>query len=465
MKKLMLVAAVLVSGLIACSSPGNSEFGNETPGSESLRETTNEADATPPNSDLALAAAPWAGVKVAFNDPNEFESGAGVAADLAGNLYVTGTSSTGIKQPSGYYDLKPAKTVLTKLDPSGAKLWTRTLSVLNRAVAATGIVTDPSGNVYVAGFANAALNTQPYIGNRDAFLVKYNPSGSVVWTREIGGVGDDGVTGIAINGTNIYLTGYACGDGQNFAGKTIRGACDVFVVKYESSGNRLWAKLYGSSLSELAAKIAKVTTGGAVFVGTYQGALNPSGSYGLNPNGFVTRIDPNGNVIWSRTISSDPSPRNNANAVAVSSDAIYVGGYDGVTGFLTKLNYAGTGQWTRLVGYLSPQFDTLSSISDLQVAADGQVYALGAQSYRIPFAYRICGDAPWPLRYDASGNISATNTTSQFSGCTARALTVRADSVFVMQNNAPALTDAPIPQKPFEDNISVGKFSFDLKLR
>ena len=72
-----------------------------------------------------------------------------------------------------------------------------------RATVPAGVVVDPSGNIYVAGVAATGLNGKSNSGAQDAYLVKYNPSGNLVWTRILGAAGNDGVTGIAINGTNI----------------------------------------------------------------------------------------------------------------------------------------------------------------------------------------------------------------------------------------------------------------------
>ena len=63
-----------------------------------------------------------------------------------------------------------------------------------------------------------------------------------IWTRLLGAAG----TNTEANGitsdlsANIYTTGYTCG---NLDGQPLTGTRDLFVVKYDSDGNKLWTNL------------------------------------------------------------------------------------------------------------------------------------------------------------------------------------------------------------------------------
>ena len=115
------------------------------------------------------------------------------------------------------------------------------------------ITTDGSGNVLVGGsftgtvdFGGGALSSG---GMDDAFLAKYLPDGTPVWSRRMGGTGNDGVTGIALDRSgNAFVTGYFQ-NAVDFGGGALSsaGLNDIFVAKYSATGGFLWAKRFGST--------------------------------------------------------------------------------------------------------------------------------------------------------------------------------------------------------------------------
>jgi hypothetical protein len=504
MKNRLMIGALLV--LAACSSsPENLKIGlpslDSSPndlinGDPNLSEVFDATDNTPATIDLSLNASipGWSGVKAVFNDPKEYEIGKGVTSDTSGNVIVVGASRgyAGTTGEASYTQTHPETTVIRKFNSSGTKVWDRTLgssaqgsfktagfALSDRPTIPAGVVTDPSGNIYIAGYFGTGLATSNQ-GQQDAYLIKYNPSGNIVWSRVLGASGDDGVTGMAINGTNIYLTGYACGNGLNFAGKTIRGACDVFVSKYESNGNRLWARLYGSNGNDIAAKITKVSSGGAVIVGTYQGALDANGAT-LNSDGFVTRIDPSGNTIWNRTVAT---PKNdNAFAVTASNDAVYVGGDTrgsldgnvqasvyGSDAFLTKLSLdSAATQWTRYVMTpLARGIYWTARVTDFAFDSKGQLFVFG-NGYN---QYTDGTDISWPVQYNAAGDFTGDAgyansfpngfATGNIGSDAKAAMGVGADGVFVVLDSY--LTRTPASRIGWFD-VAVAKLGFDLKLK
>jgi hypothetical protein len=126
---------------------------------------------------------------------------------------------------------------------------------------------DGGGNVYATGYfqgtnidfdpspATAALSSA---GNYDAFVAKYTASGQYLFGFRIGGFGIDVSRGITIdNSDNFYLVGDFEGSNIDFdpspatALLSSNGAGDVFVAKYSSTGQYLWAFNAGSGGSEI----------------------------------------------------------------------------------------------------------------------------------------------------------------------------------------------------------------------
>jgi hypothetical protein len=496
MKKRSLISALFALSLAACNAPQalqptDSSSADLISSNPNVAEEVNAVDHTSAKTDqnLQASAVAWTGTKFAFNDPKEVEYGKGVTSDSSGNVIAVG-SSYGFNGSLNYYpDLSllvhQQNLVITKFNAAGAVTWKRMIGSSNQGAFKTagfnlqdrptvpaGVVADPSDNIYVSGTVAGARVDGSNSGNQNAFLIKFNSSGNIVWSRVLDGAGDDGVSGMAINGTNIYLTGSACGNGLNFAGNTIRGACDVFVTKHDSNGNRLWAKLFGSSGNDFSAKIAKVASGGAVVVGTNQGALDAN-----NKNGFVVRLDPNGNTIWTRTIAT---PQNDdALAVTASSDAVYVGGetqgnLNGVvrsrTGtnsrdaFLVKLSVAaGATQWTRYVtsSVFDAQYAT-ARVTDLALNSSGQLFVFGTGFNSIIEDT----DVAWPVRYDAAGTRTADAGVNGYAtpdgrGSNAKvAMGVAADGVFLVLDDY--LTKTPSSPQPYF-TVYITKLGFDLK--
>ena len=165
-----------------------------------------------------------------------------VAIDSSDSIYITGEAGHWLNgQPGtggGY-------TFAIKLDLNRNLIWTRTWGATSGTQIGNSIAVDEFGNIYVAGVTNVAMDGQTHYGGKDYFLTKMDTNGNEIWTKQFGTAGDDLANGVAIGSDNeIYVVGSTAGalDGQtNFGDK------DTFLVKYDTSGNRLWTRLLGTT--------------------------------------------------------------------------------------------------------------------------------------------------------------------------------------------------------------------------
>ena len=98
------------------------------------------------------------------------------------------------------------------------------------------VTTDSSGNIYVTGETGEGLDGNTNSGFSDIFLVKYNPSGTKQWTKQLGTSDNDSGLGVTTDSSdNIYVTGTTSG---GLEGNTTSGGSDIVLVKYNSSGIR-----------------------------------------------------------------------------------------------------------------------------------------------------------------------------------------------------------------------------------
>ena len=161
----------------------------------------------------------------------EYDEARGVAADSSGNVYVVGGTKGRL---NGISNSGRTDAFMIKYNSSGTRQWTKQLGSASTD-AANGVATDSSGNVYVAGVTYGGLDGNSK-GNSDLFVVKYNSSGTKEWTKQLGTEEYDEARGVATDSSgNVYLTGGTKGglDGNTSAGNT-----DLFVVKYNSSGTK-----------------------------------------------------------------------------------------------------------------------------------------------------------------------------------------------------------------------------------
>ena len=160
---------------------------------------------------------------------------------------------------------------LVKYDASGKKHWTKQFGTPmgDRGMA---VATDISGNIYVTGFSGGDLEGNINAGMGDIFLAKYDSSGNKLWTRHLGSKDYDCARGVVIDGSgNIYLAGYT-EDGLD--GNTNAGSVDIFLVKYDSSGNKLWTKQFGTESYDFGAGVAIDGSGNIYVTGFTEAGLD-----------------------------------------------------------------------------------------------------------------------------------------------------------------------------------------------
>jgi hypothetical protein len=229
----------------------------------------------------------------------------GVAADAAGNSYVTAVMHGAVKfGETNIINVSGTNFYLAKHDPDGNLLWVREVTggVLDGAGGFNerGCAVDPAGNVYavsnfkgVASFGSIALTNT---GGFDVFVAKYDPNGNLLWARQANGTGNDANRNIAVDSDgNAYVAGLFSGT-TLFGNTTLtaRSGTDVFVAKYDADGNLLWVKQAGGSGGDNGIGVAADGCGNTYVAGTFSSSA-VFGNINLTTSGgtdlFVTRID------------------------------------------------------------------------------------------------------------------------------------------------------------------------------
>jgi hypothetical protein len=272
------------------------------------------------------------------------EEGSGVATDGSGNIYVTGFFEVIV-------DFDPVRDVfLNKFDSSGNLEWAHTWGG-EGSDAGCGVAADGSGNVYVTGYFSATVDFDPDGGDphtsiniADVFLSKFDSSGNFEWARTWG---DGCGYGVAADGSgNVYVAGFFWDivdfDPGGGDPHTSNGEWDIFLSKFDSSGNFGWACTWGGADFDYGHGVAADGSGNVYVTGEFLGTVDfyPGGwidyhsSHGKT-DVFLSKFDSSGAYQWARTWGGEGSEAGYGVA-ADSSGNVYAttGCYE--SAFLTK---------------------------------------------------------------------------------------------------------------------------------
>jgi len=230
---------------------------------------------------------------------------------------------------------------LISLNPASGTVLGGTTSVANFSVLGGndrlyGVVKDSLDNIYVVGqsngsvqFGSTAING---FGSSDIFIAKYDSAGNPIWAKTAGGTGDDLATGIVIDSNNnIYVAGYFQSLG-NFGGTNIfsNGQSDVFISKLDSNGNFIWTNTAGSTETDEIQGIDIDSTNNIYVAGHFYNSIN-LGANTLTSSGlndvFIAKLDSNGNYIWANRAGTTSFDLTGDIAVNPIDNSVYVSGH------------------------------------------------------------------------------------------------------------------------------------------
>lgn len=279
---------------------------------------------------------------------------ADMVVDPTGGIYLTGTFA-------GTTDFDPgagvaARTSLGSTDvfvakyTAGALVWVAQIGGTG-AERVTSLAQDAAGNLYLGGAFQGSTDFDPgaggqvltSLGGEDGFVVKLSAVGDFMWSRRLGGVNADQVTGVAVDATGrTYATGVFSGSADLLpaAGTTIvsTGAQDAFLLGLDAAGAVSFVFPIGGIDTDQANAIA-VTSGGVVVVG---GAFRGSAAFAggtvtqLSSQGggdaFLAGYSTDGTLVWARGLGG------------IAEEAIREGGLapDGEGGVVATGTFTGT---------------------------------------------------------------------------------------------------------------------------
>ncbi|MEW5759672.1 MAG: fibronectin type III domain-containing protein [Candidatus Thermoplasmatota archaeon] len=192
---------------------------------------------------------------------SSYECAYSIAVDSS-NIYVAGKTHS--------FGAGSADALILKYDLNGNLLWYKTWGGGSSYDRARSLAVD-SSNIYVAGMTHGFGTVKA-----DAFLLKYDLNGNLVWNKTWSRHDDDCAESIAVVSSNIYVVGHT----DSFDGSET----DAFILKYDLNGNMLWYKTWGGSDRDYAYSIAVDSSNIYVAGETYSFGAGASDAFILKCN-------------------------------------------------------------------------------------------------------------------------------------------------------------------------------------
>jgi len=244
---------------------------------------------------------------------------------------------------------------------------------------ASSLIQTTDGGYLVAGSTNSKG-----AGAKDAWLIKIDNQGSIIWDRTFGGSGKDYTSSLLQTTDGGYLV----------AGSTYSkgaGDLDVWIIKIDKEGNKIWEKTYGGSDSDGASSLIQTTDGGYLVAGS----TNSKGSGEVDA--WVIKLDREGNLLWDRTYGGNDF--DNASSLIQTSDGgyavaghTYSKGSGGSDVWIFKLDSQGNLLWDRTYG------ETILDEANFLIQTTDGGFAIAGISWS-------SGGVFWFLKLDSQGNL------------------------------------------------------------
>jgi Secretion system C-terminal sorting domain/Beta-propeller repeat len=270
-----------------------------------------------------------------------------IKVDNNGNSYLVGQMDDSAK--FGSIQLKSygsTDVFIAKYDPDGNCLWANHAGGDN-SDEIWGIAVDSNGNSYVTGFiwsATARFDTiqlKNYANSNhwaQTFIAKYDINGNCLWAKQpVGYSGDQGY-GISIDANgNSYVTGTFQGSiAFDTTNLTSYGDWDMFLTKYDTKGNVIWAKQAGGGSTDLGGNVSVDSKSNSYITGHFSDTA-AFGSFHIISRGgydmFVAKYDRNGNCIWVQQAGGEYTDDGHGVSVDANGNCYITGIYTGTATF------------------------------------------------------------------------------------------------------------------------------------
>ena len=280
-----------------------------------------------------------------------------------------------IDPPEVVYYPQPKEWTMEWSRTFGGEGWDRAYSVYQTAC----------GGFVIAGHTNSFG-----AGRNDFWLVKTDPQGNKEWSRTFGTPSDERATSVR----------------QTADGGFIIVGDDFWVVRTDPQGNKEWSRFFGKEeFWTRAHSVYATACGGFIIAGNvdYTIARYADLIMDKRPDMWVVKVDADGNKVWGRTFGG-PESEGASSVQQTACGGFIIAGGAGIpmrTGsmWLVKTDAQGNKEWTRTFRHVRPSFRAcvFDMAMSVQQTRCGDFIIAGITAYHAEVDF-------WLLRTDGYGN-------------------------------------------------------------
>ncbi|MFK8037021.1 MAG: T9SS type A sorting domain-containing protein [Crocinitomicaceae bacterium] len=245
------------------------------------------------------------------------DKGQDIEMDNSGNLYITGFIGNEVNIGGTIIGTNTAQNgYIIKLDTAGNYIHAK--EIAPNYSSGYHLKSDDNGHMYLTGetrydnyFSNLLVQGPGYSW-RDAFLVKFDTTLQAIWVKTGAGPFHNIGESVAVSDNYVYMTGAFSGyadfsgttvtsNGQGTTSTTHNAGRDIFIAKYDFSGNLIWVKSFGGIGYDYGFGI-DVTSDDHIYVGgSFRDTVmfeNTQLVAQEGPDMFFIRLDSQGDMVW-----------------------------------------------------------------------------------------------------------------------------------------------------------------------
>ena len=337
----------------------------------------------------------------------------GTGSDAAYSIIQTTDGGYVMAGSTGSFGAGNDDMYIVKFDANGTLQWSKTVGGTGNDYCIS-IIQTTNGGYVVAGFTKSFG-----AGNYDFYIGKLDGSGTLQWSKTIGGVWDDYARSIIQTTDGGYaMAGYTASFGMSL---------DIYIVKLDASGNLQWTRTLGGTGADYCWSMIQTTDGGYTVAGH-------TSSFGAgNYDFYIGKLDSSGTLQWTRTLGGTSADY--CWSIIQTTDGGYsmaghTESFGAVSGniYILKLDGSANIQWSKTIGATATDIASSNiQTTDGGYAVAGHTNSFGVGSYDIYLVKldangNTCGNSSSPSSISGTGG-TTNNPTSTVNSPTPTVIT------------------------------------------
>ncbi|HMN18865.1 MAG TPA: T9SS type A sorting domain-containing protein [Ignavibacteriaceae bacterium] len=368
----------------------------------------------------------------------------GTGIDLANEIIQTSDGGFAVAGYTTSFNVVQRDAYAVRLDSLGNIIWQKTYGG-NLLEQAYSIKQTHDGGFIISAFR--------YGVSSNLWLIKTNANGDTSWTRNIGYDGNEFGSNLQLTDDGGFLVvGYTDSD------KISSGDRDVWLLKFDSTGNQLWERTFGGESTDEGLKLLKLNDGNLLVSG-YSESFS-----GGDRDGWIVKTNSSGNFIWSTSFGGGSYDEFSATAEDEEGNLFFTGTTESSGDrnlWIVKTDSGGNHIFTKSYGGSQWEWG-----HDIKRTSDGNFIVTGFNQSNSTFLRQL-----WLLKIDEQGDTLWTKLFTSVNGSEGYSVIQTLDDGFAVTGSAGSAgtgTDVwiirlkPEGTSAIEDNLSDVNRSFSL---